>query len=159
MTEQEIFRQALSKAMDLCARREICRSAISEKLMSWGLDGPAAERAVEMLVKERFIDEERYARAFVKDKFSCNKWGKYKLALLLRAKKIPESFITDALATIDDETYIRTIRDELKNHRRQIRAKNLYDLKGKMLRFGLSRGYESSILYELLDEAGMDDLS
>lgn len=159
MTEQEIFRQALSKAMDLCARRETCSSEISEKLRSWGLNGTETERAVEMLVKDRFIDEGRYACAFVKDKFSCNRWGKYKLALLLRAKKIPEALITDALATIDDETYLKTIREEMKNHRRQVRAKNLYDLKGKLLRFGLSRGYESSILYALLDETGMEDLS
>lgn len=159
MTEQEIFRQALSKAMDLCARREVCRSEIIEKLHMWGLDGPATERAVEILVKERFIDEDRYARAFVKDKFSTNRWGKYKLSLLLRAKKIPDALITDALATIDDELYLKTIRDELKIHRRQIRAKNLYDLKGKLLRFGLSRGYESNILYDLLDETGMEDLS
>lgn len=159
MTEQEIFRQALSKAMDLCARRETCGSEILEKLHLWGLDGPQAERAVEMLVKERFIDEGRYACAFVKDKFSCNRWGKYKLALLLRAKKIPETFISDALATIDDDTYIKTVREELKSHRRQVKAKNLYDLKGKLMRFGLSRGYESSILYELLDESGMEDLS
>jgi len=159
MTEQEIFRQALSKAMDHCARRETCVSEIKEKLRSWGLDGPEAERAVEMLVKERFIDEGRYALAFVKDKFSYNRWGKYKLAMLLQAKKIPGPFISDALASIDDETYIKTIREEIANHRRQVKAKNFYDLKAKLLRFGLSRGYENSILYELLDETGMEDLS
>ncbi len=152
MSDQELFITSLSKAKALCAQREICLSEIREKLSLWGLDETGSEKVVETLLRERFIDEIRYANAFVKDKFTYNKWGKYKISGYLRAKKIPEEIINSALGTIDPDAYNKLINDLLINHRRQIKSKNLYDLKAKLLRFGLSRGFESSILYDLLND-------
>ena len=104
------------------------------------------------LIKENFINDKRYAEAFVKDKYKQNKWGKVKIAAHLRLKNIPSEIIESALATIDDGQYRQTIRDILTSHRRFIKAKNQFDLKGKLLRFGLSKGIESHILYDILNE-------
>jgi regulatory protein len=105
------------------------------------------------LIKERFIDDSRYASAFVKDKFRQNKWGKVKISAHLRSKSLGDDLIRSALDEIDDEAYIDMIREVINDHRRLVKAKNQYDMKGKLLRFALSRGYESHLVYDILNES------
>jgi len=152
MTENSLVKTALNKAMALCASREYSSEDIRLKLNSWGLDASGAISVISTLIKENFINDKRYAEAFVKDKYKQNKWGKVKIAAHLRLKNIPSEIIESALATIDDGQYRQTIRDILTSHRRFIKAKNQFDLKGKFLRFGLSKGFESHILYDILNE-------
>ena len=152
MTENSLVKTALNKAMALCASREYSSEDIRLKLYSWGLDASGAISVISTLIKENFINDKRYAEAFVKDKYKQNKWGKVKIAAHLRLKNIPSEIIESALATIDDGQYRQTIRDILTSHRRFIKAKNQFDLKGKLLRFGLSKGIESHILYDILNE-------
>ena len=152
MTENSLVKTALNKAMALCASREYSSEDIRLKLYSWGLDSSGAISVISTLIKENFINDKRYAEAFVKDKYKQNKWGKVKIAAHLRLKNIPSEIIESALATIDDGQYRQTIRDILTSHRRFIKAKNQFDLKGKLLRFGLSKGIESHILYDILNE-------
>jgi regulatory protein len=151
MPYKELFKASVNKAMALCSRREYCISEVMDKLHSWGTDAADNERIIELLKKENFINEERYAFGFVKDKFNYNKWGKLKITAHLRAKNIPGDLIKQALDSIDNETYNKTINDLLSAHRRSVKAKNQYELKAKLLRYGLSKGFESSILYDLLN--------
>jgi regulatory protein len=152
MAEARLFNIALNKAMALCAGREICRSEIRHKLSAWGVNETDSERILSRLVTEKFIDEERYSSAFVRDKFRYNKWGKVKIAAALKMKNIPGEIISNALGSIDDESYLAVLRDLISSHARKIKAKNQYDLKGKLLRFGLSKGFESHLLYDLLND-------
>lgn len=154
MTENNIYKTALSKAMSLCSRREYCTDDIRLKLQSWSVKEADAEKIINELIRERFIDERRYAEAFVKDKFRYNKWGKVKLRAGLKMKKIPGEIIKTALDSIDDGAYRKTIEDLITAHKRSVKAKNHYDLKGKLLRYGLSKGFESEMLYDLL--AGLE---
>lgn len=152
MTEETLYKASLSKAMALCSRREYSPEDIRLKLQSWGMGENDTGRVIEILIKENFLNENRFAEAFVKDKFNYNKWGKVKIAAHLKMKKIPSCIIRSALDCIDDEIYRKTLSDLIVSHRRSVKAKNQYDLKGKLLRFGLSKGFESSLLYELLNE-------
>ena len=152
MTEETLYKASLSKAMALCSRREYSPEDIRLKLQSWGMGENDTGRVIEILIKENFLNENRFAEAFVKDKFNYNKWGKVKIAAHLKMKKIPSGIIRSALDCIDDEIYRKTLSDLIVSHRRSVKAKNQYDLKGKLLRFGLSKGFESSLLYELLNE-------
>jgi regulatory protein len=151
MSENMLFRTALTKAMARCARREFCISEIRTKLDSWNLGNNESEMIINLLVKENFINEERFARGFVKDKFNHNKWGKIKIAAHLKAKRIPGDIIKQAFETIDNDLYKKTLSDLLSGHRRFVKAKNQYELKAKLLRYGLSKGYESHLLYDLLN--------
>jgi regulatory protein len=144
---------ALKKAMSICASREMCFSDISAKLVSWGVEESDCNKILKRLGKEKFIDEERYARAFTLDRFRHNKWGKIKIRAALRIKKIPDEIITSALDSIDNEEYTETMRLLIKSHRRSARGKNDYEIKGKLLRYGLSKGFESNLLYDLLGES------
>jgi regulatory protein len=152
MADTELFKASLNKAMALCSKREYCTSDMLGKLLSWGTDDNDNARIIELLKKQNFINDERYTFGFVRDKYNFNKWGKIKITVHLKAKNIPGPIIKKALNTIDNETYKKTLSGLLAAHRRSVKAKNLYDMKAKLLRYGLSKGFESSLLYDLLNE-------
>ena len=151
MPYNELFKASVNKAMALCSRREYCISEVMDKLHSWGTDADDNARIIELLKKENFINEERYALGFVKDKFNYNRWGRLKIKAHLRAKNIPAELIKQALDSIDIEIYMKVLGDLISAHRRTVKAKNQYELKAKLLRYGLSKGFESSLLYDLLN--------
>jgi len=152
MSENALLKTALSKAMAHCSRREFCNNDILIKLQSWGVGNSDAEKIIGILIKENFINESRYANAFVKDKFKYNKWGKVKIAAHLRTKNISSDIIRVALDSIDSEIYIKLLKEIIAGHRRSVKAKNQYDMKAKLMRYGLSKGFESSLLYDLLND-------
>ena len=93
MTEQEAYLQLAA----LCARAEHCQQEMRDKMRRWGLDEQVQERVVARLVKERFVDDERYARAFVKDKVHYNKWGRRKVQQGLWMKRMNQKLVRFAL--------------------------------------------------------------
>jgi regulatory protein len=151
MAENTLYKITLNKAMVQCSRREFCIDDIRGKLTLWGLGKTDADKIIKTLVKENFINEQRYAEAFVKDKFKYNKWGKIKISVHLVAKKLPQDIISSALDSIDNEQYTKVLRGIIEGHRKSVKAKNQYDLKAKLLRYGLSKGFESSLLYDILN--------
>lgn len=152
MNENDLFKTALNRAMALCAGREYCSDDIRSKLESWGIRGDDSVKILEILAREKFLDDRRYAEAFVKDKYRQNKWGRLKIASMLRMKNIPGDIINSALQAIDEDEYRQTVREIVMSHRKSVKAKNNYDLKGKLMRFGLSKGFESNLLYDLMNE-------
>ena len=94
--------EALHKAAAYCSSGEQCCYDISEKLKKWGIEDSEASKIIEYLIKQRFIDEARYAKGFTNDKFRFNKWGRTKIAYALRLKKIPETLIDEALYNINE---------------------------------------------------------
>jgi len=152
MADNILFKTVLSKAMAHCSRREYCIDDIRRKMLVWGVSNKDAENIISILVRENFINEVRYANAFVRDKFIYNKWGKIKIEVHLKVKKIPQDIIQQALEVIDNEAYMKLIKVLISEQRKKVKAKNQYDLKAKLLRYGLSKGFESSILYDLLND-------
>jgi regulatory protein len=151
MSEKTLFKTSLSKAMSLCSGREFCCDDIRKKLQLWGVGIDDGEKIINILVEEKFLNESRYATAFTRDKFKYNKWGKVKIAFQLKSKKIPSDIIKSALDSINNNVYKESLKDLIESHRRTIKAKNQYDLKAKLLRYGLSKGFESNLLYDLLN--------
>jgi regulatory protein len=151
MIKENRFSSAISRAMRLCSRREYCISDIKNKLLAWGVPDNETEKIIQCLVKENFINEGRYSEAFVKDKFNHNKWGRIKIVSHLKAKSIPTDLIERALEHINEDFYRNRIRESLSEHRKKIKARNQFDLKGKLYRYGLSKGFESNLLYDILN--------
>lgn len=152
MTEPELFHIALSKAMALCSRREYCIEDIRTRLISWKVGVKDIEKILKNLTDEKFIDEKRYSMAYTRDKFKYNKWGKVKIAAHLKEKKITSDKISSALDSIDNEIYIKTIKDLIKSHRKIVKSRSRYEMKGKLMRFGLSKGFESNLLYDIIND-------
>ena len=103
--------QALSKLMQICSRQEKCKSDIRQKLRTWNIFDKPAETIIETLENENFINEERFATAFAKDKYRFNKWGKLKIKFQLSSKKITDSHISIALSEIDENQYLLIIEN------------------------------------------------
>ncbi len=147
------YGQALSKAMALCSKSEKCISDIQQKLNDWGVEPVDAQKIIKNLIAEKFIDEERYVRFFVRDKFVFNQWGKVKIAFMLKSKKIPSSIIEEALINgIDDEAYLDLLVKLLSDKLKKTKFVNEYDMKGKLVRFAQSRGFEFETIGKALTE-------
>ena len=106
--------EALHRAAALCSASEHCIADIRQKLTRWGIGNNDAQSIVDRLVQERFIDENRYAVAFAKDKFRFSGWGRIKIRYTLQQKQISDSDIAEALAVIDEGQYTARLLDLLK---------------------------------------------
>ena len=146
---------AYDKAAFLCSRSEHCSSDIQEKLKLWGLSSEDSELVIVKLVEEKYIDDERFARAYVKDKFRFNHWGKQKIAFMLRSKNISSEIMELAFEEIEDEGYSDELRKLLTDKEKSIKAKDKYDKRNKLMRFAMGRGFESGQVYAVLKELGI----
>ncbi|NCC10077.1 MAG: RecX family transcriptional regulator [Bacteroidia bacterium] len=142
MSEPLTEEQALAKVESYCSSSEHCSAEIADKLKKWGISYDAVERLLARLKADRFIDDERYCRAFVNDKFRFSKWGKMKIAQGLYLKKIPSEMAWRYLNEIDETSYQEVLRQLLDSKRKSIRASSDYELNVKLMRFALGRGFE-----------------
>jgi regulatory protein len=106
---------------------------------------------MERLTRERYVDDERYARAFVNDKVRYNKWGRRKVEQALWAKHIDEDIRQRVLDEVTDEEYLRVLRPLLQQKRRTTKAPDEYTLNRKLVQFALSRGFTFDIIQQCLD--------
>ncbi len=137
MTEQE----ALRRLEALCSRAEHCTFEMHQKMIRWGLDEDARDRVVAQLVKGRYVDDARYARAFAADKIRYDKWGRHKVEQALYMKRIPEEARIAALEGFDDGELTAALRPLLVAKMRSIKAKSDYEMFCKLLRFAVGRGF------------------
>ena len=152
ITEQEAYLQLAA----LCAQAEHCQQEMRDKMRRWELDETAQNRIVARLVKERYIDDERYTRAFVKDKIRYNKWGRRKVQQALWLKHIDSEIQQRVLDEIDEKEYLDVLRPLLKQKRKSIRAMSDYELRQKLVRFALGRGFGFDIIRQCLDVDDID---
>ena len=152
ITEQESYLQLAA----LCAQAEHCQQEMRDKMRRWEIDEMEQNRIISRLVKERYIDDERYARAFVKDKIRYNKWGRRKVQQALWLKHIDTDIQQRVLDEIDEKEYLDVLRPLLKQKRKSIRATNDYELRQKLVRFALSRGFGFDIIRQCLDVDDID---
>ena len=135
----------------LCAQAEHCQYEMLEKMRRWELPEEAQARVMAKLVKARYVADERYAQAFVKDKIRYNKWGRRKVEQALWQKRIDEEIRNSVLNDVDDEEYLSVLSPLLKQKRKTIKAKNDYELNQKLVRFALGRGFTFDIIRQCLD--------
>lgn len=134
--------EALNRVAAYCSAAEHCRAEIAEKLQRWGIAYDAIDRILNRLEQEKYIDEERFCRAFINDKYRFAKWGKKKIGQALQLKKIPSSVYWPYLNEIDEEEYRAVLQNLLQAKRKSVHAGSEYELNGKLIRFALSRGFE-----------------
>ena len=135
----------------LCAQAEHCQHEMLEKMKRWGLSEEAQTRVMAKLTEERYVDDERYARAFVHDKVRYNKWGRRKVEQALWMKHIDEDIRKRVLDEVDDSEYLKVLRPLLQQKRRTLTAQSDYELNQKLLRFAASRGFTFDIIRQCID--------
>ena len=141
--------QALAALMRLCARAEKSQEDARRLMRGWGLAERDAEGVLAKLVRDRFIDDARYAGAFVREKLRLSGWGEYKIRTALQRKRIDRALIDAALAEADRSGMDERLRRQLERKARTAKDSTHYELKTKLIRYGLSLGYD----YETVVEA------
>ncbi|MCD8079925.1 MAG: RecX family transcriptional regulator [Bacteroides sp.] len=134
--------EALQRVASYCSAAEHCRAEVFDKLQKWSIPYDGIERILTYLEREGYLDEERYCRAFVKDKYRFDKWGRRKIAQALHLKKISSACVNKCLQEMDQEEYQQGLRKLLEAKRRSIRAGDDYQRNAKLIRFALGRGFE-----------------
>ena len=134
------------KASYYCSLSEHCIQKVREKLVQWEAPKELIQPIIDKLVEEDYINEERFARAFVKDKFRFNHWGRIKITTHLRVLSISSDIIAKAIGEIDEDEYAEILDETVEKKRKTIKKSTDYEIRAKLLRHALSRGFE----YELI---------
>lgn len=148
MTEQQI----LTKLTAACSKAEHCKEDMRRKMERWEVDEDIQEKVIDYLVKERYIDEERYARYFIRAKKEYNHWGERKIEQALYMKRIPKDIYEPLLKEICNNDFRDILKSLLQNKKRSIKASSDYELRGKLIRFAMQRGFTYDQIMEVLDD-------
>jgi regulatory protein len=151
------YDEILYKLAAKCSVSEQCMSDIEAKLSRYDLTEEERTRILRHLVEEKYIDDRRYAEAFVRDKYRFNKWGRIKIAQGLRMKGIDSETISTAMKAIDEAEYLDILRDLIKAKRKSTRGKNDYEINGKLVRFATGRGFEYAAIRQCMGTDDFDD--
>lgn len=145
------YKEALRRAAALCSRQEQCSSHIMEKLNHWNISEEDSRRILDLLQEEKYLDDQRFATFYTRDKFRLNGWGKVKISVMLRRKGIPESVIKQALDEIDDESYFSACAKLIHEKSASLKETNHFVRKGKLFRHAAQRGFESELIHRILN--------
>ena len=140
----------LSDLARYCSQGEHCLFDVRKKIQAGNLSGDAEKRIIDRLLREKFIDEKRFARSYVHDKFRFNQWGRIKITYELKLRGIPSEVFYEAIETIDEDDYKAVLHEILTNKKRTIRSRSPQDMYQKLCRFAAARGYEMPLIVNAL---------
>ncbi len=146
------LKKYLIQAQRLCSRQEKCISDLMIKLRKWEISNNDAKIIIHSLVNDGFIDEKRFAKLFANEKARLNKWGPIKIRMALRSKGICENDIDLALDEVSKTQTDETLTSILSRKASSFKYSSIQDLKGKLIRFGVSRGFELGEVIEVINE-------
>jgi len=146
------YEKALQRAAALCSRQEQCSGNIREKLKNWNVKNADAEKIIQKLTAEKFLDDGRYAGFYAKDKFRFNSWGKIKITHTLRQKRVGEAEIENALSQIGEEDWFLTCLKIIRQKSVSLKENNSFNRRGKLFKFAAGRGFEPDVIYRALDQ-------
>ncbi|HPV56476.1 MAG TPA: regulatory protein RecX, partial [Tenuifilaceae bacterium] len=150
-TIKQVDRQkALSRLQNLCARSEKCSGDLKQKMILWKMETTDISWVISRLTSDKFVDDARYAAMFVRDKSRISKWGRVKIATALRAKGISADVINEVLTQIDPSTDKAQLLELIARKAKQTKSKSVYDLKNKLIRFGVSHGFDMGLVIDVV---------
>ncbi len=142
---------ALSLMQKFCAYQDRCQSEIRTRLIEHSVYGDDLEQIIAELISDDFINEERFAKAYVSGKFRIKKWGKMKLIKELKFRKVSKYSINKALEQIDYDEYLETLNSLLEKKANTIRARDKWDRKKKLTAYATQKGYEYEVIKEVMN--------
>lgn len=148
--------EALARLEAFCAYQERCADEILKKTNSWGLTSDEGLELLNDLIEKGFVDEERFVTSFVSGKFRFKKWGRIKIRFELKKKRIQDDLIRKCISTIDADDYYSTLKDLCSKKWKETKAKDQWERKAKVMRFLASKGYESDLIADVLQETEQD---
>lgn len=143
--------QAKLRAESYCAYQERSQQEVRDKLYQWGLYSQEVELTISQLIEDNFLNEERFAEAYARGKFKMNGWGKFKIRQGLMAKSVSSPLIKSALDSISDDDYYAKLEDIILKKKTRTREEDPFKMKQKLVRFAISRGFESELIWEIVN--------
>lgn len=148
MTQNE----ALEKMKKYCAYQERCQSEVRQKLYDFELHNNDIENILCSLIEQNFINEERFAKNFVRGKFRQKKWGKIKIKQHLKQKQISDYCIKTGLEEIDTEDYLTTLNSIISKKEKLISEENNFIKKQKIAKYAINKGFENDLVWDHLSD-------
>jgi len=145
----------LSKVRGFCAYQERCISEIALKLKFWKVSQKHAEKIIGVLIREDYLNEERFARSFAGGKFRNNHWGKTKIIYELEKRQVPDLIIQIGLEEIDEKEYAGTLKELLKRKNREIRETDPLKRKQKLIAYGIQKGYHYGLVKQIAEQKNL----
>ena len=151
--------ETLNDLAGYCSQAERCLFDIRKKMQAGELSEEAKKRIIDKLVHDKFIDEKRFARSFVHDKFQFNHWGRIKIAYELKLRGIQPEVYNEAIEMIDEDEYLTVLSEILSNKKRTVKGRSSQDMYQKLCRFAAARGFETHLIINALKKIlkKMDD--
>lgn len=150
-------RTGLEKAMSWCAYQERCQQEVRDKLYEWGLWPEAVENIIAELIGQNFVNEERFAQLFAGGKFRIKHWGRVKIRLELKKRKISDYCIRKAMKEIPEEDYRKTLKKILSEYRKKIKERHPLKIKYRLMNYALSRGFEQDLIREMTGDGSEEN--
>ncbi len=142
--------QALLKAQLSCAYQERCQQEMRDKLYEWGLFSDAVESIIANLISDNYLNEERFAKSYAGGKFRIKKWGRIKIKIELKKRKISDYCICKAMEEIEDAEYMKTVKALIAKKSKEIKGGKLHIRNYKVAKYIASRGFEQDLIWEVL---------
>ncbi len=143
---------ALNMARRLCSRREYSASQIRDRLSTAGMDGRQTAQILQTLKEEHFLDDARYLRSFIQDKWRFGHWGRMKIFHALRLQGFAAEDVQSAWSEVDADAYAAMVQTELEKKYRTLKHSASFETRQKLLRFGAGRGYDVAQMSGMIDK-------
>ena len=144
--------QVLDKMAKYCAYQERCVKDVTDKLKTFDIPQEARDEIIDYLLDNRFVNDERFARSFVRGKVNQSGWGLNKIRFHLMQKGIAKEFIDEALGQADEEVYRQRLIDVLKVKAKNVKAETDFEKKRKLAAYAMQKGFEGGLVWEVLKE-------
>lgn len=140
------YNEILERARRFCAYRERASSEVIQKLKEWSTGPDETNAIVEELKNENFLDDRRFAEAFVRGKFGIKKWGRLRIKVELRRKGIQEQMISHALSAIVEDEYEAALRSLIDKKADSLEDPSSFAARQKIIKYAQSKGYETDLI-------------
>ncbi len=145
------FLEAKAKIEYFCAYQERCHSEVDSKLFDWGFDREQRDILIADLIQNNFLNEQRFAEAFVSGKVRIKKWGRKKIELHLKQKKVSSYSIKKGFEALDQDEYLEILKGLIERKHREVSG-NKWEKRKKVYAYLMNKGYESHLINEMLNE-------
>ena len=144
--------QVLDKMAKYCAYQERCTKDVRDKLKTFDIPQEDRDKILDYLLDNRFVNDERFAKSFVRGKVNQSGWGINKIRFHLVQKGISKDIIDEALEQTDEEVYRQKLIDILKTKTKTVKAENDFEKKRKLAAYAMQKGFEGTLVWEVLKE-------
>ena len=141
---------ALNKLKHYCAYRDRSHREVRTKLLKLEVYGDDLEEIMNELIKEKYLDELRYACSFARGKFRMKKWGRNKIKQHLKQHEISDYCLRKAMKEIDEEEYLSVLEELIEKKKLDYADTNTFKQNQKVIKYCISRGFEMQLILEII---------